>query len=182
MPNVGSVIGGLLVSGTVRPGDRLSVGPFEDGSFHGVDVKSVHRNKVPCRLVRAGESATLAVSADMALRRGMVLLSPSVPQSVLQKYTCLYFQARIHVLYHPTAIYAGFQATCFVGNIRQTAVVIAMMERQRLATNETASVMLRFLFHPEFIRPASRLLVREGGSKAIGHITQVFPVVRPSDQ
>lgn len=133
-------------------------------------------------MVRAGESATLAVSADKPLRRGMVLLSPSIPQSLLHKYTCLYFQARIHVLYHPTAIYAGFQATCFVGNIRQTAVVIAMMERQRLATNETASVMLRFLFHPEFIRPASRLLVREGGSKAIGHVTQVFPVSRPSEQ
>lgn len=183
MPNVGSVVGGLLVSGVVRTGDELAVGPFENGSFQIVTVKSVHRNKVPCRLVRAGESATLALTPDAPLRRGMVLLSPLTPEPVLHQYTCLYFQARIHVLHHPTAIYAGFQATCYVGNIRQTAVVIAMMGKRRLETNETASVMLKFLFHPEFIRPASRLLVREGDSKAIGHVTQVFALPsRQSDQ
>lgn len=176
VPNVGSVVGGLLVSGVVKTSDQLSVGPFEDGSFKTVTVKSVHRNKVPCRLVRAGESATLAVAADPPLRRGMVLLSPSTPDSVLKQFTCLYFQARIHVLHHPTAMYAGFQATCYVSNIRQTAVVIAMMGKQHLGTNETASVMFKFLFHPEFIRPSSRLLFREGGSKAIGHVTQVFPL------
>ena len=176
VPNVGSVVGGLLVSGSVKTGDRLSVGPFENGVFKSVTVNSVHRNRVPCRLVRAGESATLAFSDDVPpLRRGMVLLSPNLTPELLQQYTCLYFQARIHVLFHPTAIYSGYQATCYVGSIRQTAVVIAMMGKVKLATNETASVMLRFLCHPEFVRPSSRLLIREGVSKAIGHVTQVFP-------
>ena len=180
--SVGSVVGGLLVSGVVKTGDSLQVGPFDDGSFERVTVTSVHRNKVPCRVVRAGESATLAVDAGVPLRRGMVLLSPSVSQPILHKYTCMYLQARIHVLYHPTAIYAGFQATCFVGNIRQTVIVNAMMEKERLVTNETASVMLRFLCHPEFVRPSSRLLIRQAESKAIGHVTQVFPISPPSEK
>jgi GTPase len=187
VPNVGSVVvGGLLVSGVVKTGDQMAVGPFDNGSYETVTVKSVHRNKVPCRLVRAGESATLALAADSLppLRRGMVLLSPNTPDSVLQQFTCLYFQARIHVLYHPTAIYAGSQATCYVSNIRQTAVVIAMLGKRCLSTNDSCSVMFKFLFHPEFIRPSSRLLVREGESKAIGHVTQVFPLspVRSSDK
>lgn len=51
-------------------------------------VQSVHRNKAPCRVVRASQSASLGLNqAVPGLRSGMVLLSPeSKPAG------CLFFQ------------------------------------------------------------------------------------------
>jgi len=178
VPSVGFVAGGLLMAGVARTGDELIVGPFEDGHFDSLKVKSIHRNRVPCSVVRAGESATLALEmqSNRLLRRGMVLLLPSLLESDVKQYTCVYFQARIHVLHHPSAICPGFQTTAYVGNTRQTVVVIALMGRQSLAANESSSVMLRFIRQPEFVRPGSKVLLREGTSKAVGHVVQVFPL------
>lgn len=82
------------------------------------------------------------------------------------------------VVYHATAIYPGFQATVHIGNVRQTCVIEGIMEIKEggLQTNDTASVLFRFLSHPEYLHVDMRLLLREGRTKAIGKITQVFPL------
>ena len=49
-------------SGAIREGDRVLVGPKEDGSFTETTVASLHRNRAPCRLVRAGQAATVALT------------------------------------------------------------------------------------------------------------------------
>lgn len=180
MPEVGPVVGGLLISGVIKEGDTLQIGPLDDGSFSGVHVVSVQRHKVACRVVRAGQSATLALnsndnlSLDRSLRKGMVVIEASN-----QKYShsvCLYFQARIHVLFHATTIYPGFQTTVYIGNVRQTAILIAIMGKKCISTNDSASVMFRFMKQPEYINPGCRLLFREGPSKGIGRVLQVFPL------
>jgi len=61
--NVGIIAVGLLMSGCVREGDRMLAGPDAQGDFHRVRVDSVHRNKTACRLVHAGQAASLAVTA-----------------------------------------------------------------------------------------------------------------------
>lgn len=171
----GSIVGGLLVSGIIRSGDWLRVGPLPNGEFVPVQVASVHRHKVPCRVVRAGESASLALTDNSTavlvkeVRKGMVLTTKDV-------ISCFYFQARISVLYHAKSIFPGFQATVHIGNVRQTAVVVAIMGKQGLSSNESGSVMFRFLKNPEYIHNGSRLLFREGPSKGIGHVLQVFPL------
>lgn len=171
VPEVGIVVGGLLTRGMIREGDQLLVGPADDGRFYPVKVNSLHRHKVPCRVVRACESATLALSnpETITLRRGMVLTSKEALPPI-----CMYFQARIHVLFHSTIIYPGFQATVHIGNVRQTATVIGIMGKQGIATNETASIMFKFMKQPECVHPGSRLLFREGHTKGIGRVTQVF--------
>jgi GTPase len=173
-------VGGLLKSGIIREGDWLQIGPSEDGCFTPVQVSSLQRHKVACRVVRAGESATLALNSnnnqinlDRNLRKGMVLIH--LDDSLSNYPICMYFQARIHVLFHATMIYPGCQTTVYIGNVRQTAVVIAIMGKKSITTNETASVMFRFIKQPEYINPGSRLLFREGPSKGIGRVLQVFP-------
>nr|CAD7260178.1 unnamed protein product [Timema shepardi] len=67
VPEIGTVIGGLLTKG-----------PLDDGKFLPVLVQSIHRNKVPCRVVRASQSASLGLNKCVpGLRAGMVLLSTS---------------------------------------------------------------------------------------------------------
>lgn len=149
----------------------MQIGPMKDGSFEKVTIKSIHRNRVPCRVVRAGQSAAVCLDSFVTgLRNGMVLLS----QDVTAK-GCLYFQATVSVMFHATAIYRGFQTTVHIGNIRQTAVVIGIYASKCIHTNERDSVVFKFLSHPEYVTVGQRLLFREGASKGIGEITQVFP-------
>ena len=56
-----------------------------------LQVSSIRRNKAACRLVRAQQSAALALDIPSAqLRRGMVAISPQSNQPV----ACQYFQVR----------------------------------------------------------------------------------------
>lgn len=175
VPEVGTVVGGLLTKGAVTEGTQLVIGPMNDGSFMPVKVQSIHRNKAPCRMVRASQSASLGLDQTVpGLRTGMVLLSAdSNPTG------CLFFQATVCVLFHATTIYAGFQTTVHIGNIRQTAVIEGIMASGGIHTNDRASVLFRFVRHPECVRVGMRLLFREGCTKGIGKITQVFPLDRP---
>jgi hypothetical protein len=55
----------------------LNLGPFEDGEFKPVLVTSIRRNRAPCRLVRATQSAALAIDVPVSdVRRGMVMIDP----------------------------------------------------------------------------------------------------------
>ncbi|XP_008547414.1 GTP-binding protein 2 [Microplitis demolitor] len=172
------VLGGLLVKGTIAPGARLLVGPLPDGEFSHVKVVSLHRNKAPCCLVRASQSASLTLEGmnDRLphLRPGMVLVSHAD-----HPHATVFFQATVFVVYHAKGIYPGFQATVHVGNVRQTCVIEGIMDVKEdgLQTHDTASVLFRFVSHPEYLHVGMRLLFREGKTKGIGKITQVFPLI-----
>lgn len=57
-------------SGICREGDHLVVGPTELGQFHRLTVGSIQRNRSACRVLRAGQAATLALgNFDRSLLR-----------------------------------------------------------------------------------------------------------------
>lgn len=171
VPGVGMVVSGLLTHGVIQEGDNMLVGPDDNGEFFNAKVKSLHRYKVPCRIVRACESATLALSShNVSLRKGMVLTSDTVRPPV-----CYYFQAKIHDLFHSTAIFSGFQGSIYIGNIRQTAKIFGIMCKPCIRTNETASVLFKFIQRPEYVHPGSKVFLCVGSTtKAFGHVTQIF--------
>lgn len=209
IPGVGSVVGGLLVKGVLTEDTAMRIGPLQDGSFYPVNVQSIHRNRAPCRIVRAGQSASLAFSHDTdlpVLRSGMILIS-NKDIDLVEPYGSWFFQvcamrnfyllytlklftkfvihfifvisygqAKVSVLFHATAIYEGFQTTVHIGSIRQTAVIEGIMGCGKIGTNEQASVLFRFMCHPEYVIPGQRILFREGKNKGIGIVTQVFPI------
>ena len=51
-----------VFSGSIREGDSLMLGPFEDGQFHEVGMGTVHRHRLPCRLIQAGQASTVALA------------------------------------------------------------------------------------------------------------------------
>ena len=117
----------------------------------------------------------------------MVAISPKSNQPV----ACQYFQATVCVLFHPTEIVRGFRTTVHIGNIRQTAVIEGMNPVEGMKSNDQRSVMFRlglimlsfqiivsyfrFIKTPEFVKVGARILFREGRTKGIGTVTQVFP-------
>ncbi|KAA0712379.1 GTP-binding protein 2 GTP-binding-like protein 2 [Triplophysa tibetana] len=172
VPDVGTVVGGTLYSGVCREGDRLVVGPTDDGKFLRLKVCSIHRNRSGCRVLRAGQAATLAMgNFDRSLlRKGMVMVSPKMNPTI-----CWQFEAAIVLLFHTKTFRRGFQVTVHVGNVRQTATVECLLGKEELRTGERAVVSFRFLKHPEYLRVGAKLLFREGVTKGIGHVTHLLP-------
>lgn len=62
VPKVGPVLYGTLLSGRVKVGSRLLLGPTEEGRFDPVTVASIQRSQVPTHKLHAGQTGTLALS------------------------------------------------------------------------------------------------------------------------
>lgn len=59
-----------VLSGVCREGERLVVGPTDEGRFLRLKVGSIQRNRSACRVLRAGQAATLALgNFDRSLLR-----------------------------------------------------------------------------------------------------------------
>lgn len=59
-----------MCSGICREGDQLVVGPTDSGQFHKLTIGSIQRNRSACRVLRAGQAATLALgNFDRSLLR-----------------------------------------------------------------------------------------------------------------
>ncbi|XP_049592663.1 GTP-binding protein 2 [Syngnathus scovelli] len=175
VPEVGTVVGGTLCSGICREGDDLVVGPADSGRFHKLTVGSIQRNRSACRVLRAGQAATLALGNfnRTLLRKGMVMVSPEMDPTI-----CWIFEAEIVLLFHSKTFHKGFQVTVHIGNVRQTATVEAVYGKEELRTGEKAGVQFKFLKHPEYLKMGAKVLFREGVTKGIGHITKLHPIAQ----
>uniref|UniRef100_H2ZNL5 Tr-type G domain-containing protein n=1 Tax=Ciona savignyi TaxID=51511 RepID=H2ZNL5_CIOSA len=196
VPEVGAVVGGTLSHGVITERDNLVIGPTTEGEYLPATVTTIQRNRAPCRVVRAGQAASLSlIDIDKDdIRKGMVLVSAQ-----LNPTCCMEFEATVYLLYHPTSgLCPGFQATIYVGSVMQTAVVknihndevmsvfteiinecarvciIFTHTFESLNQNEQSSVTFRFVCHPEHLRTGSTILFRERTTKGIGQITKVL--------
>ncbi|XP_016144370.1 GTP-binding protein 2 [Sinocyclocheilus grahami] len=136
VPDVGTVVGGTLYSGICREGEQLVVGPTDAGQFRELAVCSIQRNRSGCRVLRAGQAATLALGDfdRSLLRKGMVMVSPEMNPTI-----CWRFEAEIVLLFHAKTFHKGFQVTVHVGNVRQTATVEALQGKVFLSRLLTQS-------------------------------------------
>lgn len=137
---VGVVVSGTVVDGSMRAGTDYWLGPFSDGAYVRVHVRSVHARRTPVTDaggVGAGHTCSVAVRAvkrkeplrAAALRRGMVMLAVStvtadgVTVPTPAPRSCVRFDAEVLVLHHPTTIKRHYQAVIHCGNIRQPALI-----------------------------------------------------------
>ncbi|XP_072533703.1 GTP-binding protein 2 isoform X2 [Salminus brasiliensis] len=173
VPDVGTVVGGTLYSGICREGEQLVVGPTDEGQFRELIVCSIQRNRSACRVLRAGQAATLALGDfdRSLLRKGMVMVSPEMNPTI-----CWLFEAEIILLFHAKTFHKGFQVTVHVGNVRQTATVEALHGKEELRTGEKAVVRFKFIKHPEYLKVGAKLLFRHGVTKGIGQVTNLQPL------
>ena len=84
VPETGTVLGGILTrctytvqpysyllsiwyvlsSGVLREGDSMVVGPKDDGSFCYTTIHSLRRNRIPCRMIYAGQVGSVGLSQE----------------------------------------------------------------------------------------------------------------------
>uniref|UniRef100_A0A5K3ESD2 Tr-type G domain-containing protein n=1 Tax=Mesocestoides corti TaxID=53468 RepID=A0A5K3ESD2_MESCO len=182
VPGVGAIVSGTCMSGVISVNDNLQLGPDTSGRFFPVLVKSIHRKRMPVQSVKAGQTASFSLKRPKGcqLRRGMVLLAKGT-----DAVSCVNFTATVLVLHHPTTISVGYQAMVHAGPIRQTATILSIgagQGEERLRTGDKAEVHFAFINHPEFLHKGTRLIFREGKTKAVGtvnHIVPYQPVLAP---
>ena len=177
MKGVGIVIGGHLLSGSIKTQDTLFIGPTDEGKFETIIVKSIHAKKVNVQKVKSGGYVCLAFKKldKKLIRKGIVLLS-----SVSQQLSVRIFTAKIDVLKtHATTIKIGYEPLFCCNSIRQTARIIEIIEKKNLRnsedmnilrTNDSAIVKLQLKYRPEYIKAQSRFILCEGNVKIVGEI------------
>ncbi|MEM1537884.1 MAG: GTP-binding protein [Candidatus Nezhaarchaeales archaeon] len=167
---VGTVISGIPLQGSVAVDDHVLLGPFKDGSFRLVRVKSIQVNRVNVNRGFAGQEVCLAVTnVDYdEVDKGMCVLDKSLTSRAVKS-----FEARITLLYHPTTIKVGYNAVLHLQTIRQ-AVIFEKLSKEPLRAGDTATAMLSFLYKPEYVRPNDWFIFREGRTRGIGVVTRIL--------
>ena len=108
VPGVGCVVSGQLLTGSVKLGDNLLIGPDKNGIFLSTQVKGIHRKRVPISIAYPGQSVSFALKKVKRnqIRKGMVLISKEVD---FEKHVAREFEAEILVLHHSTTIAVNYQ-------------------------------------------------------------------------
>ncbi len=167
---VGTVVTAMVYSGTVNQNDHVLIGPFSDGSFKEVRIKSIHYKRVPTKTTRPGRNYTFALAKfkKSDVRKGMILLGKEdKPGSVYR------FEAEVYVLYHSTTIRVGYSPVVHIKSIRQSAKIIEL-DKKYLRTGDRAKITFEFLYRPEYIQEGSRIVFREGRTRGIGIVTKLL--------
>lgn len=170
---VGTVVSGTCLAGTILLNDNMLIGPNSVGDFIPVPIKSIHRKRMPVNKIRAGQTGSFAIRKlnKKDVRKGMAIVSPALnPISTLQ------FQAEILILHHPTTISTNYQAMVHIGSVRQTATIVKMT-KDVLRTGDRDLVTFRFIRNPEYLRIGTRMVFREGRTKAVGTVTSAVPYI-----
>ncbi|MFQ5997897.1 MAG: GTP-binding protein [Candidatus Bathyarchaeia archaeon] len=167
---VGPVVSGLVRQGIVGEDDTVQIGPFLDGRFHDVRIKSIHINRTFVERAIAGNDACLALAglAHDDVRKGMALISREAkPQAVTD------FKADVFILHHPTTIRKGYQAVIHAQTVRQSAEFSKIYAGDILRTGDYGKVQLSFLYNPEYLVEGQNFVFREANAKGIGVITKI---------
>ncbi|RPD59809.1 P-loop containing nucleoside triphosphate hydrolase protein [Lentinus tigrinus ALCF2SS1-6] len=173
VPYVGTVVDGILNSGTVKTGDAVLFGPDSNGNFHSSVIKSIERKRARVPSAEAGQCVSFALKRVRRtdVRKGMVLVhkTETPPKAVRQ------FEGQVLILYHNTTLQRNYQAMLHCGAVRQTVRIVSMDHPQGiLRTGDRATVTFEFISHPEFIKEGMKLLFREGKTKGLGVITRLL--------
>ena len=177
VPGTGTVVGGQLMSGTIKVGDKLLLGPNED-KYCEIYVRSLHCKRVPVQEVSYGCYVCIGIKKidRRCIRRGNVIISKDS-----DKLTVKEFDADITVLRtHSTTIRIGYEPVIHTGTIRQSARLIKISnkvnardigdsdDKSILRTGDKAIARFRFNYRSEYIKPGFNLLLCEGKTKIIG--------------
>ena len=167
---VGAVASGTVRSGTVEAGDDLLLGPMADGSFREVSVRSIEMHYHRVDRAEAGRIVGIALQGvdEATIERGMVLLPADTDPTPVRE-----FEAEVMVLNHPTRIDTGYEPVVHL----ETASEAARFDPDggQLLPGDTGTATVRFKFRPYLVEPGQRFVFREGQSKGVGTVTDVWP-------
>ncbi|MFC4550900.1 MULTISPECIES: GTPBP1 family GTP-binding protein [Halorussus] len=167
---VGAVASGTIMSGEVKAGDELLVGPMADGAFREVEVRSIEMHYHRVDQAKAGRIVGIALKGvrEADIERGMVLLpADSDPEPVRE------FEAEVVVLNHPTRIGDGYEPVVHLETVSEAAEFHP--QGGQLLPGDSGKTRVRFKFRSYLVEEGQKFVFREGQSKGVGTVTDVNP-------
>ncbi|OCF55928.1 GTP-binding protein 1 [Kwoniella mangroviensis CBS 10435] len=174
VPFVGTVVSGVITSGTVHANDAVLLGPDSVGQFMPTAVKTIQRKRASVNSGEAGQSVSFALKRirRTQVRKGMVLIgkTENPPKAVKR------FEGMVMVLHHASTIQPKYQAMMHCGAIRQTVRIVSLDHPSGLIrTGDRAKCVFEFISHTEFLKEGQLILLREAKTKVLGVVTKVLP-------
>jgi len=196
----GTILAGLLTSGTVNINDNLLLGPTTTGEFMDIRVRSIEVKRTQVSSAYAGKYVCLGVTIDKNKpKRGMFVVDPKLdPKAIWEFDATIYINSAVD----SANIKPGYQPHCHIGHIKQTCKILRFnkinigKKKQKniedlglttdpitsIGVGDSAEVTMRFCFHPELVfeDDKTRFVFREGKTKGIGMITAITDTVYES--
>lgn len=179
---IGTVVGGHLISGSVKVGDKLWYGPSH-GKYVQVSVRSIHCKRVSVQQISTQTYICIALKGvgspftKQDYCKGSVLIS-----SKCQQILCKHMTVDVEVLKtHSTTIKKGYQPVMHAQHVR-TSVNIDKIFKQNhdddddivLRTGDTARLDLTVCFDRRiFLKKDTDILLCEGRTKVIGTVITI---------
>jgi len=147
------------------------IGPDASDQFVPTSIRSIQRKRVNVPCASAGQSASFALKKlrRRDVRKGMFLLSNQTPLPRASRE----FLAEVLVLYHQTTIKPKYQAMLHTSGTAQTAQIVSI-DKPILRTGDRGLVRFRFMQRAEYLQPGSRILFREGRTKGLGIVKELY--------
>ncbi|MFP3167577.1 MAG: GTP-binding protein [Thermoproteus sp.] len=162
---VGTVVGGLLEGGRLISGQKVLVGPTDDGGWRPVRIKSIQVNRISVASARPGQYITVAIEGFEDVRKGMALTSEPLKSAVR-------LGADVIVLRHPTVIRPGFTGVLHLRSIRSPAT-ITWIDKGALMMGDVGKIELR-LSRPWAVPNGERFIFRNGPTRVLGRVIHIY--------
>lgn len=176
----GLVVGGHLISGSVKVGDKLLFGP-NNGQYENVTIKSIHSKRMAVQNVNSGSYVCFGLKKHdkndkSKVKKGSVIISPNNEKLIVQK-----FIAKVDILRtHTTTVRVGYEPTLHAYSIRQVVKILDITNKKNirntiiddniLRNGDTAMVTFEFKYRPEFLKVGTRFILCEGKCKIVGEV------------
>lgn len=190
VPGSGTVVAGTLISGTVKLGQTLFLGPDQSGKYVQCTIKGIQRKRMQVDHAYPGQCASFALKKinRSIITKGMVLISKNLAiDAPVNSHSCMEFEAEVIILFHSTTLVPNYQAMMHCGVIRQTVMLKEIItiqdnhsttsttnDKNLIRTGDRAIVRFRFIKSPQFMKIGSRLIFREGRTKGVGKVTRLL--------
>ncbi len=174
---VGIIHAGILISGTIKVGDKFLYGPTNDGQMKPVQIKNIQFLRGDVNEIKCGNSCSLKLKSldktyDLTttnFRKGMVLV-PMNNKNLPSKE----FEIEAMIVHHASTIKVGYQSVVHCNVVRQTATIIGM-NKEFMRAGDCGIIKFQFLKSPEYLHLGDTVLFREGRTRGKGKIIKLYP-------
>ena len=170
----GTVVSGLLTSGTIKINDSVLVGPTLNGEYLPTKIKSIHIKHSDVKEGKAGIYISVNIKniQRKMIRKGMVIIGENAEKKLIREFwvKIVLFQS------HSTTISVGYEPYIHIAQVRQISKILKIEkindsdDNQILRTGDRAFIKLRFNKCAEYIKTDMNLVFRDGKVKAFGVI------------
>lgn len=184
------IVGGQLISGSVKTGDKLYIGPNSIGEWRTVSIKSIHYNRTNVEETFNNTYYCFGITGIKRneVKKGMVLVDNN-PVSFME-FTAKIYINQITRKYNDNSRYnsrsisikVGYEPNIHIMNIRQNVKIINISDKVTKRENsdpkilmygDSAVITCRCKFKPQYITPGQKVLFTEGFLMGIGTVLSV---------